>query len=71
MILRMGQVLRCQNRQCRAEIQVIKDSVEGKSNPMCCCGGEMKKLWITPFLSRFRETAEMADLFRDKSKVGG
>ncbi len=50
MILRKAQIYRCQNRQCRAEIQVTKDSIEGESNPRCCCGAEMKKAYTTPIL---------------------
>jgi hypothetical protein len=50
MILQKAQIYRCQNPQCRAEIRVAKDSIEGKSNLRCCCGAEMKKLYTTPVL---------------------
>lgn len=50
MILRNGQIYRCQNRQCRAEIEVTKESIEGESNPRCCCGAEMKKPYTAPVL---------------------
>jgi hypothetical protein len=50
MILQKAQIYRCQNRECRAEIQVTKDSIEGESNPRCCCGAEMKKPYTTPVL---------------------
>jgi hypothetical protein len=63
MILRKGQQFRCQNRRCRAEIEVTRDSMEGESNPRCCCGAEMKKLWTTPVVSRLEETPEVAHLF--------
>lgn len=36
--MRKGQHYRCQNPECRIEIEVRKDSIEGLSNPMCCCG---------------------------------
>ena len=47
-ILRAGQIYRCTNADCRAEIQVLKPSVEGESSPKCCCGAEMKKPYSRP-----------------------
>jgi hypothetical protein len=67
MIMRMGQIYRCQNEQCRAEIKVTKDSIEGDSNPRCCCGAEMKKPYSTPILRRLETTAELTALFRNKA----
>lgn len=69
MILRKGQKFRCQNRQCRAEIEVTRNSIEGESNPKCCCGAEMKKLWTTPFLNRIEETPELLHLFELKAQA--
>jgi hypothetical protein len=66
MMLRKGQICRCQNRQCGAEVQVMRDSVEGESNLRCCCGAEMKKLWTTPVLRKLRTTPELLDLFSVK-----
>lgn len=66
MVLGKGQIYRCQNRQCRAEIQIVKDSVEGESNPKCCCGAEMKKLWNTPVLRRLSATPELLGVFSVK-----
>jgi hypothetical protein len=66
MILQKGQVYRCQNQRCRAEIQIIENSAEGESNPRCCCGAEMKKPWTTPVLRRLEPTPELLDLFRVK-----
>lgn len=63
MILRKGQVYRCQNQQCRAAIQVAKDSVESESNPKCCCGAEMKKPYTKPVLKRLEPTLELVALF--------
>jgi len=51
-ILLKGQRFRCQNPGCRAEIEVTRDSVGGGSNPRCCCGALMKKLYSRP---NFRE----------------
>jgi len=46
----IGQRYRCQNVECGAEIEVKKASIEGRSNPRCCCGAEMnptgsKNVW--------------------------
>lgn len=45
-----GQIYRCQNRDCGCEIRVIRRSMEANSNPRCCCGTEMKKLYQKPVL---------------------
>jgi len=63
-IMRMGQKYRCQNPECRAEIEVTKDSREGESNPRCCCGSEMKKPYSPPVLSKLdKNAAVLARLF--------
>ncbi|HEV3483581.1 MAG TPA: hypothetical protein VGR97_14780 [Candidatus Acidoferrales bacterium] len=66
MVLQKGQIYRCQNLQCHAEMQIVKDSVEGESNPKCCCGAEMKKLWNTPVLRRLQPTPEVLGFFSGK-----
>jgi CDGSH-type Zn-finger protein len=50
MMLRKGQRLRCQNPRCAAEIKVTKDSIEGESTVICCCGAVMKKPYDKPVL---------------------
>ena len=50
MIMTEHQIFRCQNRSCRCEVRVIKSSLEGSSNPRCCCGAEMKKPYMAPVL---------------------
>ena len=45
-----SQVLRCQNRNCGCEVRVIKSSIAGSSNPLCCCGTVMKKPYQPPVL---------------------
>lgn len=62
MIMVEGQVYRCQNRQCGAEVKVISGSVEGGANPRCCCGAEMKKPYTTPTLKRLDPTPELVNL---------
>jgi hypothetical protein len=66
MILQEGQVYHCQNPKCGAEILVRKDSIEGRSNPRCCCGAEMKKPYATPKLRRLEPTQELVDLFKSR-----
>jgi len=64
MILRKGQRYLCQNRECTAEIEVTKDSVEGPSNPRCCCGAAMKKPYKKPVLRMLDEDkAALPELF--------
>jgi hypothetical protein len=52
MMMRKGQRFRCQNRKCAAEIEVTKDSIEGKSRITCCCGAVMKKPYGKPVLEK-------------------
>jgi hypothetical protein len=47
-----GQVYRCQNRDYRCEIIVVKASTQKTASPMCCCGSEMKKLYEKPSFGR-------------------
>jgi len=48
MTMRVGKRYRCQNADCRCEIEVTKASMEAGANPTCCCGAEMKKPWKKP-----------------------
>lgn len=66
MIMRKAQRYRCQNRECGAEIEVTKDSIEGESNPRCCCGAEMKKPYSEPVLRTLdKNKAVLAELFKE------
>jgi len=68
MLLREGQRYRCQNRDCQAEIEVTKDSIEGDFRPRCCCGSEMKKPYNPPvFTNRDADREILAPLFRTKA----
>jgi hypothetical protein len=63
-VMRKGDVFRCQNPECRAEIEVRRDSVEGPLNPRCCCGAEMKKRYAKPVLTVLdKDKAGLAALF--------
>lgn len=68
MVLKKGQRYRCQNRECAAEIEVTKDSVEGASNPKCCCGAEMKKVYSKPVLRTLdKDDAVIRELFGNRT----
>ena len=66
--MREGQHYRCQNPECRAEIEVTKDSIEGISNPICCCGTPMKRPYSKPVL-RVLDLGEapLAELFEERA----
>ena len=53
-----GQVYRCQNLHCGCEIKVLKTSTGANSNPRCCCGAEMKKLYASPVLRSLNSNIE-------------
>lgn len=54
-----GERLRCVNPDCQAEIEVTKDSINGASNPRCCCGAEMKRPYSKPVVRKLdRKEAE-------------
>jgi hypothetical protein len=63
-MMRKGQRLRCQNPECAAEIEVIKNSIEGESSVTCCCGGAMKEPYRKPVLTRLStDRSTLARLF--------
>lgn len=49
-----GQIYRCQNRQCNAEIQVIRPPGQNLSNFKCRCGADMKKPYTAPTLRELK-----------------
>jgi hypothetical protein len=62
-MMRKGQLFRCQNPECRAEIEVLKDSIAGETNPRCCCGASMKKPYTKPVIRELdKGTPGVADL---------
>jgi len=50
MTMSVGQRYRCQDPNCRCEVEVIHASTEAVLNPRCCCGREMKKAYTKPIL---------------------
>lgn len=67
--MRTGQCYRCQNPDCRAEIEVRKDSTKGEANPRCCCGTEMKKSYSKPVFRVLdeKDVGDWAQLFKDSA----
>lgn len=61
-IMKTGQRFICQNRNCRAEILVVKDCTEGRANPRCSCGAEMKKHYVKPGLRELDKDAAAVGL---------
>ena len=55
MMMQSGQRFRCTNPECAAEIEVIRDSIEGTSSVTCCCGAVMKKPYRKPVLTTSTE----------------
>jgi len=50
MTMRKGQRYRCQNPNCRDEIELIKDLREDESSLRCHCGATIKKVYSRPVL---------------------
>ena len=65
MTIRKGQRFRCQNPNCRDEIEMIKDLREEESNLRCHCGATIKKVYSRPVfreLSVVRALAPVGDV---------
>ncbi len=63
MILYEGQVYRCQNHACAAEIKITKASRCGEFNFRCCCGSVMKKPYSKPVLKVIAGNDQEARVF--------
>lgn len=66
MLMIEGQTYRCQNRSCNSEVIVTKPSMEGASNPRCCCGAEMKKPYTSPALQQLSSDVLVAHQFNER-----
>jgi hypothetical protein len=63
MRLKQGQIWRCINESCGAQIQVMQSGgLEDGSNPRCSCGSSMKMPYIRPQLRRAEAPAEVKKL---------
>ncbi len=56
MMMRKGQRYRCQNPNCRDEMEMMTNSAEEDSNARCHCGAKMKKVYSKPV---FRELSRV------------
>jgi len=63
MILYRGEIYRCQNPLCAAEIRVEKRSIDGTASVTCCCRGRMKKLYTKPRLRTYSTDAPIHERF--------
>lgn len=62
--MKTEQRCRCQNPDCRAEIEVRSNSKEAKANPRGCCGAEMKKSYSAPLFKQYgKDPGDLARLF--------
>jgi hypothetical protein len=62
MTIRKGQRYRCQNPNCRDEIEMIKDLREVESDLRCHCGARIKKVYWRPVLREFTGVEAMASV---------
>jgi len=72
MIMRKGKRYRCQNPNCRNEIEMMTNSGEEDSNPWCHCGAKVKKVYSKPVfreLSRVEAIARAGDTTIPKSAL--
>jgi len=61
MIMRNDQRYRCQNPNCRGEIEMMTNSGKEDSNPRCHCGAKVKKVYSKPV---FRELSPVEAIAR-------
>jgi hypothetical protein len=70
MRLEPGQIWRCINQACVAEIRVMESSgLTGGSNLRCTCGSLMKMPYSKPQLRRFEAPEEVKRLLQQLSVV--
>ena len=67
MVMTEGQVFRCQNRDCGCEVRVLRTSLEGRANPRCGCGAEMKKTYHKPALRALKAGLDLVAANTNKS----
>jgi len=51
MLMRMGERWRCTNPACRCEVLVESSGKIKGTNPVCACGGTMKRKYVPPAVS--------------------
>lgn len=71
MIVRKGRVYRCQNSRCGAELKIERESIDGFSNPICCCGAEMARRYDAPAFKRLECSPEVIALLKLLAELNG
>lgn len=71
MTMRKGQIYRCQNKHCGAELQVERESTGGFANPICCCGAEMTTRYDAPALAKLECSPEVIVLLKLLAELNG
>jgi hypothetical protein len=68
MRFKQGQVWRCLNDACRAELLVTETGILAEGgNPRCCCGSMMKMPYEQPRIRSSEESQEVRKLLRQLS----
>jgi hypothetical protein len=70
MRLKQGQVWRCINEACAAQILVTEaGGLDEGSNPRCCCGSVMKMPYGRPHIRKTDTPNEVSRLMKQLSAV--
>ncbi|HXT27115.1 MAG TPA: hypothetical protein VN749_20035 [Candidatus Eisenbacteria bacterium] len=70
MRFKQGQVWRCLNDACRAELMVTETGILAEGgNPRCCCGSMMKMPYAQPKIRSSEESLEVRKLLQQLSTV--
>jgi hypothetical protein len=70
MRFKQGQVWRCLNDACRAELMVTETGILAEGdNPRCCCGSLMKMPYQQPTFRSSGESQEVRKLLQQLSTV--
>jgi hypothetical protein len=70
MRLERGQVWRCLNGACGAQVLVTETgSLNGGNNPRCSCGSVMKMPYSKPQFRRFEDAVEIRKLLEQLAAV--
>jgi len=68
MIMLKGHRYRCQNPRCEAEVRVEKESTDGFSLPICCCGAQMVRKYDAPAFQKAKAKPELIAQLGQKQK---
>jgi len=68
MIMQKGRAYHCQNPRCGAQVRVEKESMDGFSTPVCCCGAQMVRKYEPPAFKKTKATPELVAALSRKEK---